>query len=352
MSRPRLWLLLLWFPLAWNPVAAQAPRATFRNPLKRQGADPWLTYFDGSYYLSTTTGRDLRMRRARRIAELKDAPDAVVWRDDTPTRSRSLWAPEFHRLDGGSGLRWYAYYTATDDKEPHHRMFVLESQGDRPLGPYAFKAQLRTDPDDAFYAIDGTVLKLSDGRLYFIWCGRPCPAGQGLFISRMTNPWTLAGPRVYLEADGFGCAVVREGPNTLQRGGKVFLVYSACGADTPDYKLGMLIADARSELTDPASWKQHPGPVFTRNDAAKVYGPGHNTFFKSPDGKEDWITYHAKTGTGLTFADRTARAQPFTWNPDGTPSFGRPLATETQIPVPSGEPGWDNQPGTGKSDGS
>ena len=350
--RPGLWLLLLWIPLAWNPVAAQGPRATFRNPLKRQGADPWLMHFDGWYYLSTTTGSDVRVRRARRIAELKDARDTVVWKDATPSRSRNLWAPEFHRLDCGHGPRWYLYFTASDNQEPHHRMVVVESAGDDPLGPFAFKAQLKTDPENAFYAIDGTVLKLPDHRLYFLWCGRPSPAGQGLYISRMTNPWTLVGPRVYLPADGFGCAGVREGPITLQRGGKVFLVYSACGADTPDYKLGMMVADARSDLTRPASWKQHPGPVFTRNDGAGVYGPGHNSFFQSPDGKEDWITYHAKTSTRLTFADRTTRAQPFTWNPDGTPNFGRPLATDTPIPVPSGEPGWDNPPGTDKSDAS
>jgi GH43 family beta-xylosidase len=69
----------------------------------------------------------------------------------------------------------------------------------------------------------------------------------------------------------------------------------------------------------------------------KVYGPGHNSFFRSPDGKEDWIAYHAKTGTARTFADRTARAQRFTWNPDGTPNFGKPLPLDAEIKEPSGE---------------
>ena len=69
-----------------------------------------------------------------------------------------------------------------------------------------------------------------------------------------------------------------------------------------------------------------PGPVFWRNDAAGVCGPGHNGFFKSPDGTEDWIVYHGKTTAAYTYACRTTRAQKITWNADGTPNFGRPSA--------------------------
>ena len=87
---------------------------------------------------------------------------------------------------------------------------------------------------------------------------------------------------------------------------------------------------------DPKSWRQHPDPVFTRDDDARVYGPGHNSFFRSPDAKEDWIAYHAKTGTARTYADRRARAQRFTWNPNGTPHFGKPLPLDAEIKEPSG----------------
>lgn len=311
--------------------------ATFRNPLKPDGADPWLTYYDGWYYLSTTGGLRLQMRRARRLEELKDAPDQVVWEDTEPSRSKHIWAPEYRLLDGGNGPRWYLYYTASDDVDANHRMYVAESAGTDPRGPYTFKAKLRTDPKDEFYAIDGTVLKTPKGALYFIWCGRPSPAGQGLYISRMSDPWTLTGERVYLPASGFGCKEVREGPVTLERNGRIFLVYSACDTGKPDYKLGMLIAEDDSDLMNPASWKQHPDPVFARVDQYGVFGPGHNTFFKSPDGTQDWITYHAKTTHEFTYAGRSTRTQPFTWNEDGTPNFGLPQPLSADIPVPSGE---------------
>lgn len=67
------------------------------------------------------------------------------------------------------------------------------------------------------------------------------------------NLWTTTGPRAYLDAAGFGGPYVRAGPETLQHNGKVFLIYPMCGASTPDYKMGMLMADTRSDLLNPAS---------------------------------------------------------------------------------------------------
>ena len=264
------------------------------------------------------------------------APEVTVWKDDDPSRNRDIWAPEFHRLRDERGMRWYLYFTASDGTEPGHRMYVAESERDDIRGPYRFKAKLRTDPKDAFYAIDMTVLRTRRG-LYAIWCGRPSEAGQGLYISRMANPWTLTGERTYLDVAGFGCRYVREGPETLQRKGKVYLVYSVCGADTPDYKLGLTVADEGAKLTDASVWRQRPEPVFARNDVAGVYGPGHNFFFKSPDGKEDWIVYHAKPGTATGYGDRSTRAQRFTWGRNGDPVFDAPVAAGVPLAVPSGE---------------
>lgn len=311
------------------------PQMTFRNPLKENGADPWLVWHEGWYYLSSTGGRHLQMRQARRIGELAAAEDVTIWQDDTPSRAQAMWAPEFYLLDGPHGRRWYCYYTASDDVDAHHRLYVLESAGTDPMGPYTYRAKMQTDPEDAFYAIDGTVLQKPDGALYFLWAGQP---GHVLYIAPMRDPWTISGERVHLPASGFGCDEVREGPVALQRSGKIFLVYSACDTGKPDYKLGMLVADETTDVMDPASWTQHSTPVFTRCDAHGVYGPGHNHFFRSPDGTEDWIVYHGKTSSEYTYAGRSTRAQAFTWNADGTPCFGVPLSLETDIPVPAGEP--------------
>ena len=311
------------------------PAATFRNPLMADGPDPWMVFHNGYYYLTATSSTEIRIRRAASITQLADAPDVVVWSDRTPSRNAQIWAPEFYLLDGPNGRRWYLYYTASDGNDLKHRLHVIEGSGDDPMGPYAYKAQLRTDPSDEHYGIDAGVLQTGDGRLYLLWAGHP---GHVLFVSAMADPWTLTGERVNLPASGFGCDEVREGPVALRRNGQIFLVYSACDTGKPDYKLAMLIADEQSDPLAPQSWRQHPRPVFERYDGNGVYGPGHNGFFQSPDGTQDWIVYHAKTSAEYTYAGRTPRAQRFTWSPDGTPDFGAPLPLDADIPVPSGDP--------------
>ena len=301
----------------------------FQNPLN-PGPDPYLVYYQGNYYLTTTQGDAIRIWKAPTLGGLKTARPTLVWQDSDPSRSTGMWAAEFHLLSN----HWYMYYTATssDHDDDHHRMHVLESAGTDPLGPYHYKARL-VNPTNDHYAIDGTVFtNAADGALYFVWAARP---GHVLYIARMANPWTLSGNGVYIPADGFGCDKVREAPAILQRNGRVFLIYSACDTGTPDYKLGMLIADEKSNLLDPHSWKQYPRPVFERSDANGVFGPGHNGFFQSPDGKEDWIVYHGKTTAEYTYKGRTTRAQKFGWNADGTPNFGIPLPLDALLDEPS-----------------
>lgn len=317
------------FILVLNAVA-KIPAGYFQNPINN-GPDPWLVFFRGNYYLSTTQGKAIRLWKASSLAGLKIAKPITVWSDTNSSRCSGIWAPEFHFLNH----RWYMYYTATsrDNADDNHRTYVLESSGTDPLGPYQYKARL-FNPANDHYAIDPTVFQnKADGSLYFLWAARP---GHVLYIARMANPYTLRGNGVYIPATGFGCTEIREGPEILQRNGRIFLIYSMCDTGTPDYKLGMLIADETADLLNPHSWKQYPRPVFERDDANGVFGPGHCGFFQSPDGTEDWIVYHAKTTSAYTYAGRTTRVQKFSWNPDGTPNFGVPLPLSALLKEPSG----------------
>jgi GH43 family beta-xylosidase len=100
----------------------------------------------------------------------------------------------------------------------------------------------------------------------------------------------------------------------------------------------MSVAPASSDLMNPASWTKSPLPVFWQSPEAHAYGTGHNGFFKSPDGTQDWMIYHANPeSNGGCGAQRSPRAQPFHWNADGTPNFGRPAPTGRPIAAPSGE---------------
>ena len=128
---------------------------------------------------------------------------------------------------------------------------------------------------------------------------------------------------------------MNEGPVALQRDGKTWIIYAASACWGPNYKLGMLTYLGGDPLKV-ESWSKYPEPLFQRSDERGVFGPGHNTFFKSPDGTEDWMAYHANDLEGdVCGMGRTPRIQKFGWNDDGTPDFGIPVATGTELEVPS-----------------
>ncbi len=89
----------------------------------------------------------------------------------------------------------------------------------------------------------------------------------------------------------------------------------------------------------PADWSRLPdNPLLSSNPSGGAFGPGHNSFFTSPDGTEDWILYHANRNAGDGCGDlRSIRMQPFSWSDDGLPVLGTPTPAGQEIPVPAGE---------------
>ena len=155
----------------------------------------------------------------------------------------------------------------------------------------------------------------------------------------MGNRAVLSSPTFDWERFDDGHHVyVNEGPEILQHSDKLFLIYSASGCWTDHYALGMAEASSTSDLMNPASWHKSASPVLSGSAAAHAVSTGHNGFFRSPDGTQDWIIYHANAENRQGCADfRSSRAQPFTWKPDGTPDFGAPMPVGQSIPEPSGE---------------
>ncbi|MBT2422827.1 family 43 glycosylhydrolase [Streptomyces sp. ISL-22] len=329
--------------VATTQPASAADGRPYTNPLKSfKGADPWLQYHDGNYYLITTTFTGiLGIRKAPTLAGLATAPNVQVWSDTTSTRNTNFWAPEMHLFNG----HWYVYYSAGQSGVAccdSQRTHVLESAGTDPMGPYTYKGSLTgSNLTPGGWLIDASVLQ-ANNKLYLVGSGFINGSTQSLVIAPMSNPYTLAGntftiissPTLDWERSG---SPVNEGPEPLYRGGRTFLTYSASSCQTADYKLGQLELTGSDPL-NPASWTKKQTPVFQRSDANGVYGPGHNGFFTSPDGTENWIVYHANSSaSGGCGNGRTTRAQEFTWNADGTPNFGTPVALGTTLPGPSGE---------------
>ncbi|WP_051348703.1 family 43 glycosylhydrolase [Peribacillus kribbensis] len=316
---------------------------TFKNPIMGDGADPWvIKHSDGFYYYTQTTGNNVTVWKSKDLTHLNSGEKKVVWSPGASDPNRAnIWAPELHYLEG----RWYIYFAASDGDMGKQRMYVLESDGSDPMGPYHYPKGTSfgklSDPSDK-WAIDGTVLEL-DRKLYFIWSGWEGDENisQNLYIAPMANPWTISGKRAQisrpeLDWEKKGNPLINEGPEILKNHkGQVFLIYSASGSWTDDYCFGMLSLKGKDPLIQ-SSWIKSRQPVFKSNPALNVYGPGHGSFVKSPDGREDWMVYHAAKFKGAGW-NRNIRMQEFSWNKDGSPDFGSPVPADSWMHAPSGE---------------
>ncbi|MNH78203.1 Extracellular exo-alpha-(1-_5)-L-arabinofuranosidase precursor [compost metagenome] len=309
----------------------------YNNPLVEQRADPWVyKHSDGYYYFTASVPEydRIEIRRSNTLEGLRDAQPVVAWRKyETGMLSANIWAPEIHYIQD----KWYIYFAAartTETKEGlfDHRMYVLENESANPLeGDWVEKGQVRTAWES--FALDATVFE-HQGTLYYVWAQKDpeIEGNSNLYISTMSNPWTLSGEQVMISTPEYPWEVigfkVNEGAAVLKRNGRIFISYSASATDH-NYCMGLLSADESSDLLDPKSWIKSPEPVFQTNEETGQYGPGHNSFTVSEDG-QDVIIYHARnykeiTGDPLYDPNRHTRAQVFGWNKDGTPSFGIPV---------------------------
>jgi len=337
-------LLSLSFAQAQQPSTSSG---TFHNPLLPVGPDPWVITHNGFYYYMNSTGSNLTIWKTRDITDLAHAEKKIVWTPPaTGPYSRELWAPELHIFDG----KWYIYFAADAGQNESHRIYVIENSASDPLdGEWTFKGKVSDSTDK--WAIDASVFE-DRGQKYIVWSGweGDTDGEQRIYLAHLSNPWTIDSPRVLLsypkypwehvgdllDRPAMPHVNVNEGPEILQHNDDIFLVYSGSACWTDYYELGIVRARSGSNLLDPASWTKYDHPFFQQNRPGHVFGPGHNGFFRSLDGKEDWIIYHANPESQQGCGNhRSPRIQPFTWNPDGTPNFGQPIPTETAIPKPS-----------------
>lgn len=316
-------------------------KTTFSNPVWN-GADPWMVKQGDEYIYCFSANNSIVVSRSKymtRKGELKS-----VWRaPSSGWNSNCVWAPEIHFYE----KRWYVYYAAGVSGPPfiHQRTGVLRSKTSDVFSEYEDMGMLFTgdEPGNNIWAIDMTLME-HKGKLYTIWSGwekqmETDATSQHLYISEMENPWTMKGSRVLLSSpeeswETGGPLNLNEGPEVLKNGDKVFIIYSCRESWLVEYRQGMLqLNNPDGNLLDPANWTK-TGPVFQGNSS--VYGVGHCSFVKSPDDTEDWIIYHSKKSTAPGW-DRDVRMQPFNWNTDRTPNFGKAISAGIPINRPSGE---------------
>ena len=302
----------------------------FNNPIAEQRADPWVFKTDdGIYYLIATVPNydKIVIRQATSINGLKDAQEKTVWtKHKKGVMGHHIWAPELHKIDG----KWYIYFAAGEAENVWNiRMWALSNSSKNPMeGEWKEEGQIKTELES--FSLDATTFE-HKGKRYLIWAQNLNNGADGtsLVMSEMENPTTLKGKEVVITDPEFSWERVKynvnEGPAVIKKNGKIFVTYSA-SATNDNYVVGLLWIDENADLLDPNNWHKSPSPVFYSNADVKRYGPGHNSFTTSEDGKTDIMIYHARDyreieGAELSDPNRATRARAIKWTKSGFPDF-------------------------------
>ncbi len=276
----------------------------YNSPFIEQRADPYIfRASDGSYYFTASVPDydKIILRKSDTLLGLKDAEEKCIWHcHDKGDMSKHIWAPELHYLQG----KFYIYFAASRQEDIWRlRPYILECQGQDPMNDaWEEKGMIQRSDDDIYsfkgFSLDSTIFE-NKGKLYYIWAEKVA-AGIGisnLYIAKMESPTKLSTAQVLLTTPDYVWERVdiwvNEGPAVLKKDGKIFVTYSA-SATGECYCMGMLSIGEDEDLLDPRAWVKEKKPVL-RSDAQKgFYGPGHNCFVKSPEGK-DICVFHART---------------------------------------------------------
>ena len=316
----------------------------FTNPLSSEiMPDPFVVYDDitGYYYALCSRYDKVEIYRSKKVFNLlSDGDNKVVYRaNDKDGNSRNIWAPEMHKAPDG---KWYIYTSGmVAGEEWCPRLFVLQSQSNDPFGDWVYKGHILPNAN----ALDPTVYTAKDGKQYACYSRAYPKINQALEIRELINPYTFGEKHAVIAHAEYDWELVPpydiswamvEGPFFVENDGRLFIIYSANGCYSDDYCLGVL-EYLGGEMCDASSWKKHQAPVFVKGNG--LYGPGHASFFKSPDKTETWIAYHTlqTSDPKASIRERLMNVQRFYFDESGFPKKSCPVGSGVEQASPSGE---------------
>ena len=319
----------------------------FTNPMRESGSSPCVVFSEGRYYYTQSTYVRVSLWSAESIAGLKDAQEHVVY---TPDEAYYISGTRLYRFND----RWYIYYSSDDGDLSRRSVHVLENTSQDPLkGEFVHKGIIHTGNQKSFHP---SVFEHKDN-LYFFWSGYDASKKSGIdvshiYVSRMSDPWTLdsapvaiLSPQYEWECQwmsenglvGERPSYVNEAPQAIysRDSTKVLLYFAASETYTSYYCEGLAVADAGDKLTEPSSWRKLPRPVFGSDPSVSAYGAGHVSFFNDSSEDNTYIIYQAYSDSGQDCLDnRSPRMQKISWDEDGIPVLGTPVALGLPVPEP------------------
>ena len=311
------------------------PPSTFSNPVhKGYLADPACLLHEGTYYaVGTGVAEAGGTYQPSRVVPMLRSKDLQRWEPVGPVLAPpaeevggQFWAPEL-AYDQGT---FYLYYHASGNG---HGFRIRVATSKTPEGPYTDIGRPMTDVLRNNFAIDSAFFRDDDGQRYLFYAtdfydsDATTFRGTALVVDKMKSMTELAGhPQTVMRAHWQWQVYQRnrlmggvradwytlEGPSVVKHGGKYYCLYSGGNYQNDTYGVDYLVAD---QLSGP--WReagQFRGPQIMRTIPGEVIGPGHNGLVKSPDGKRDYILYHA---WNEAMTERQLWADPLVWTDDG-----------------------------------
>ncbi len=321
-----------------KPAAAAASANTFipdsfNNPVYTGYlADPYCWYHEGTYY-AVGTGKGRNKAQPNLDVPMIKSKDLQHWEEvgrvlELPPDERGgwVWAPETAFHNG----TFYLYYHANGNGKGF-RIRVATSK--TPEGPYRDTGTPLTDVTQNDFAIDSTAFRDDDGQWYLFYAtdftnhDATTFRGTALVMDRLLDMTRLEGKPVPVMRAHWPWQIYErnrnirgevadwytlEAPEVVKRGGKYYCFYSGGNYQNDSYGVDYLVADnIRGPWTEVGKQR---GPQIVRSIPGKVFGPGHNSIVSSPDGKRDFLVYHAWNAART---DRQVWVDPIVWTPDG-----------------------------------
>jgi beta-xylosidase len=317
--------------------ALQAP-VSYCNPLW-QGclADPFVFAHEKFFYALGTGpsgegGRQFPVLRSTDLATWDHLGGALKGPD---VAGEFFWAPE---VAFASGV-FYMYYSV-GGADHGHQLRVATSR--TPEGPYEDAGHPLLDPADTSFAIDPHPFQDMDGQWYLFYArdflseesGARC--GTALVLAPLTDMLHLSSEfRVVMRArhdwqryeagrsiyGGVYDWHTLEGPCVVTHQNRYYCLYS--GGNWHNDSYGVDFAVAESVLGPWQDTNASSFPRVLRSVSGQVIGPGHNSVFSLPDGRQ-YIAYHAWTPAmdmrrlhidRLVWTDAGPRCVGPTWTP-------------------------------------
>ena len=305
----------------------------YKNPVwAGYFADPFVLRWRGEYFAyGTRETREPATDAGACIFAVLHSRDLVRWERVgaalIPPAGQAddlFWAPEVAERDG----EFFLYYSsAPAGRDELHRLHVATSRD--PRGPFVDAGTVL--PENEGFCIDANPFcDPRDGRWYLFFAKDFFEerTGTGLAVVPLAEDLRrAAGPsRPMLRANADWQIYERnrplygrtwpawhtvEGPCVVAHEGRYYCFYSGGNWQTHDY--GVSYAVAGHPL---GPWQHAPeaGPILLRQRAGEVLGPGHNSFAVGPDGRTEFLVYHAWDPA------RTARRMcidPLVWTENG-----------------------------------